>query len=455
VTAGAARLSSLGRPSSSLDEALTRARRLVSERVGIIPTVWLADLAVDEPAVYWAFAEPANLVAATGRPARHRGGGASVDADRAIMKAVGESVERYCAALYDEGALPVASRRELDGDAVEPDDFVLFSPEQYAEPGFPYAPFTRDTSLRWAEGRSVATGPPTYVPATFVQLAHSDEDPREPPVWGPISTGLACGPDLVSATYRGVLEVVERDAFMVVWHNRLPRPAIDLASVNDPLVRRLLGAIEGAPIRCRAMLLTVDILVSVVMVLLQTDPASPPFTVAGLGADLDPCWALALALEEACMCYCGLSRSVAELSPRGSSVGSLDPSTDEGQGFAHAVAPDLRSTLDFLIEAEETIPVEDLPTASSGSPAANVEALVNRLSTRGFEAVSVDLTTPDVDEVGFKVVRAVVPGLQPLDHDAAYPHLGGSRLIAVPRELGLLEGAPGDRRVNLDPHPLA
>ena len=74
-----------------------------------------------------------------------------------------------------------------------------------------------------------------------------------------------------------------------------------------------------------------------------------------------------------------------------------------------------------------------------------------RVAAAGLDAFWVDVTTEDVAEFGFHVIRTVMPGLQPLDNDHRYPYVGGSRRVTVPRALGL--GTPTEATVNPDPHP--
>ena len=64
-------------------------------------------------------------------------------------------------------------------------------------------------------------------------------------------------------------------------------------------------------------------------------------------------------------------------------------------------------------------------------------SLVERLLQAGIEPCMVDVTTPDVAELGLHVVRTIAPELCMLDvrQDACF--LGGSRLRAAPVELGL------------------
>jgi ribosomal protein S12 methylthiotransferase accessory factor len=138
-------------PTITIEEALKRAERLVSDRVGIISQVEFVELAPDEPAVYWARSSPADVATLCGLPALNLGSATSVDPNRAIIKAVGESIERYCSAQYDKEALPFCTHNDLEFDAVPPQDFALFSDRQHQEPKFPHGT-TGLNHLYWIYG---------------------------------------------------------------------------------------------------------------------------------------------------------------------------------------------------------------------------------------------------------------------------------------------------------------
>jgi ribosomal protein S12 methylthiotransferase accessory factor len=63
-----------------------------------------------------------------------------------------------------------------------------------------------------------------------------------------------------------------------------------------------------------------------------------------------------------------------------------------------------------------------------------------------------DVTTPDVRELGFSVVRAVLPGYHPLALGFAFRARGGRRLYEVPQRLGH-KGITRERGENPIPHP--
>jgi ribosomal protein S12 methylthiotransferase accessory factor len=305
--------------------------------------------------------------------------------------------------------------------------------------------------VRWTPGHSLLHGCPTWAPASFVYIPY-ESAADEPPLNDLISTGLACGPTYASALLKALCEAVERDAYTIVWQNRLARPHIDLECVRDPLVRRLASALDRCAVTYRAVLLTLDIPIPVVLILM-TRSDSPPWTIVASGADLSPRRALLLALEEACLAFIGIGRSVAVAHDFQPAADYRDLTTLTRHGLAHALDPRLRSSGAFLAEPSEVVRLDDLPDASTGNVAADLKTAVDGIRPLVSDIVGVDVTTSDIDEAGFKVARVVVPDLQPMDTDHRYPHLGGRRLYDVPWKLGLVARPRSEGELNSLPHP--
>jgi ribosomal protein S12 methylthiotransferase accessory factor len=420
---------------------LERARALVGDQVGLIREVALSHPGPEHPRLAIAHSRSACVRTPELGWTTYNGMGAAVDAERAVTKAIGESVERYCAAVYDPQDLVLASFGALGAPAVDPLNFTLFTAEQYAAPACPYSPVRRDTQLRWVRGKSLVDGSETYVPAAYVYLPYAYATPSEPVFKDLISTGLACGPTRLAATYRGLMELIERDAFMLVWHHRVAAPEIDLSSIRDPEVTQLLSAIDGVAAECRLFLLTLDVPVPVVLALFASD--HPPLAAVGLAADLDPLRAIHRALEEACLTYWGLDTAM----PRASldHLRCWDRLTLDEHALAHAVVPELRESRLFLLGLAPPIDLSDIPAQRAADDAQAVALAVEALTRVVPDVVAVDLTTADIDEAGFATVRAVAPGLQPLDTNHRYRHLGGMRLLSAVRADG--------RASELNPYP--
>ncbi len=439
-------------PEIPLSECLERAARLVSDRVGIISKVDFEELVPGEPEVYFAHSEPANVSVLCGQKALNHGDAASIDPDRAVMKAVGESVERYCSGQYDANDLVLSTYDEFEGSAVDPKRFALYSDEQYSKQDFPFSPLTHQTPLNWAEGQSLKDDKPVSVPAAFVYVPYLFDNPKEQPFFNSISTGLACGPDLVSALYKSILEAIERDTFMIIWKNQLTLPRLDPWSSNDPFVQQLLEALKFVSLDCEAIYLTSDISVPVIIVILKREDGIP-YTTMGIGADLDPNRALSQALEEAYLTFLGMSRYAKlkkDFKPRSDFSDINNPTL---HALAHAVCPELRSSLSFLTGSKDLLSFNTLPNLSTKNKIYNIHTLVELLGERDLDIISFDLTTLDIDEVGFKVVRSVIPGMQPLDINHSRRYEGGKRLFDVPVQMGILEKPHSARELNPFPHP--
>jgi len=144
-------------------------------------------------------------------------GGAGWDEESAELAGVGEAVERWLPhPLPQDGAVEADyDPWPFDEPAVEPERWVLFHPEQYAQPGFPFEPFTHRTRCGWSVCRRADTGAPVWAPEEMVHLSlRPGARHRLTPG---LSTGLSCGRKGDPVVLRGLQEVLERDALVGAW----------------------------------------------------------------------------------------------------------------------------------------------------------------------------------------------------------------------------------------------
>src|SRR5262249_38231856 len=119
----------------------------------------------------------------------------------------------------------------------------LYSEQQLKQPDFPYQGFDEDAVTTWVWGHSFRHSKPVLVPQTYAYYQH--KDPDEPQWAYECSNGCALGGSVEEAVLHGLLEVVERDAFLMSWYGRMPLPQLDLSSVPDPEVRLLAEHVES------------------------------------------------------------------------------------------------------------------------------------------------------------------------------------------------------------------
>ena len=97
-------------------------------------------------------------------------------------------------------------------------------------PGFKYAKPDMQTPIGWTRAVELPAGSEAFVPASLVYLYFNTEGP-DGYFCPPTSNGLAAGPSLDSAVLSGLYELIERDAFLITWMNRLAVPRVDYSSM--------------------------------------------------------------------------------------------------------------------------------------------------------------------------------------------------------------------------------
>ncbi|MCC6416816.1 MAG: YcaO-like family protein [Gemmataceae bacterium] len=359
--------------------------------------------------------------------------GAGWDEASAEAACVGEAVERWQAyPLPDDGR--VVARFDawtLDEPAVEPERWVLFHPAQYASPGFPFQPLTRATPCRWTCFRVAGAGTPCWVPEELAYLALR---PGERHTFCPgFSTGLASGRHGDPVLLRALQEVIERDAVIGAWWGRYPVEEWEAAEILTRLGER--GARVRRPnlrYRCYRV----------------ATPFSAHVTLATLeGEDREGC---CFSIGSACRATRAESwaKAILEAIHGRQYVRYLKqtyrqrrpprvPRTFAEHAVYYSLHPDeLRRTA-----LHAPTPRRDDP---ENARTEEVAALAERLGP-GRPVLFRSMTPPQLAQEGldWRVVRVLVPGLQPLHGDHRLPHLGGP--LWAPR--GLAEWG------TIPPHP--
>ena len=399
---------------------------LVDEKSGLVRKLHFPALATDDPELANAYAQPADTMPIFGRRALNEGRAVSVRPERAAIKAICETIERYCATGYDERTLPLLRQADLKGRVAGPEEFALYSDAQYAAGTVSFSPPTVTEPVRWLQATSIPSGEPVWVPAQFVFIPY-EPAPMEPVFDNLQSTGLACGSTRADAILGGLLEVVERDAFMVAWRLQRPGRPIDVTHPENREARTLMQRLRSRGLKVRATALDNEAAVPVIMVCISNDGNQYPHLVCGFGTSLDIDHAILLALEEAALGQVVLRRA------------SQRPDVPAPQSPASLIEHAMRFALDPTACAEVEFLFDGAPVTAAELGSRTMEEAVAHLAQTGFEPLYVDITTPDISDCGLSVVKVLIPGMQPLDIDHRHLHLGGHRL-----DTGV---------VNWQPHP--
>ncbi|MBT3813237.1 MAG: YcaO-like family protein [Gammaproteobacteria bacterium] len=424
--------------------------RVVNSKTGIIQRCYELTPQADAPQFFHYYAHTSNCEAFSDNENFRNTGGVATTRKLAMAKAIGESIERYSSALFDQQALPLESFRNGKLNKISPDFFNYFSEEQFNNPDFPYAKFTQDTLVRWSPTINLSTFEEIHVPASAIWMPYFyDSESGELPIMQPISTGLSAHCSLVEATLGGLLEVVERDSFSLTWQGCLSHPKIIIETLSDANYE-LVQRIEAAGHEVHLLNATTELGIPVILgVAFHERYPSPPFVVSA-AAELNPEVAVRKALEELVHTR-RYMREVQEFDE----VFNVNEEWDKVAEQIHhlrlwgdrAMLPKAQ----FLTRSEKRISFDSLPNLEQSTETKSLKHLVELLKNAGYQALAADLTTPDVASMGFRVVRALIPGLHPFFIGHRLRARNHPRLFEVPQKLGFPAIQPGAD--NPIPHP--
>jgi bacteriocin biosynthesis cyclodehydratase domain-containing protein len=340
-----------------------------------------------------------------------------------------EAIERYSAAAQGDEPIRRARLSELGGAAVHPHQLQHFSEAQYRRRDewnsrirdrrqrIP-PPFDERVAIDWTPAWSLTTGERRYVPATYCWLGH--EAPPEERFCDLDPNGHAAGNCLEEAILQAFFELSERDAVGIWWYGRVPRPAVDLASFEEPYFTALEEHYRAMGYRLWVLDVTTDLELPAFVALVHSEEKQR--WCVGFGCHLEA--------------RLGVMRAITELNQL------FDPAGTSRAPWGEAPLPD-----------EAFLSPADSPPRRrgdfAGPPAsddlrADVEACVQRAAGLGLETLVVDQTRPDL---GLSAIKLIVPGLRHF-----WPRLGPGRIQDVPVKLGWLPKGRAEEELN--PVPL-
>lgn len=356
----------------------------------------------------------------------------------------GEAVERWRAGAEpgDRAVESSFARWPLDERPIEPERWVLFHREQYAQADFPFRPFGRDTVVRWFGMRDALTGEPVWVPDELVFL---DFPGRAQHLLAPgLSTGLSAGLAEFPLVLRGLQEVLERDAVVGAWWGRYALEEYAPDAVWRHFDRQQQQAVQRPNLEYRFYRIHSPYTAHAGLVSLTGEDRGGWCVTVGAACreSLGPMWQKALLEAIHCRYFVRYQRRAAA---EQGSVGHCPRSFHEHALYYSFYPERWRDTP----LARTARPLESEPASPSrgNGPNPGTESLASLAERLGPERpVLVRILTPSpLAQAGsaWRVVRVVVPGLQPLHGHHGLPFLGGP--LWAPRGLAAWNEIP--------PHP--
>lgn len=402
------------------------------QQAGVITMLHQRESLPDEPRVYqWA----ATVSGGAEKPVFTVAEGSSgVSETRALAAAIAESVERYIWRYCRDHFIDT---RHLS-----------FKGFDHGE-GFSAESGGGEGESLCVQGYSWVKEGKQHIPARLVSgVTFAPEDNASTSLHQSVTNGLATWPTRDGAVCKGLLELIERDAFMVMWLNQLSLnryDAVEVCSLGRDIAE-LVAACKKYRFETHFIKLITDAPTHALCVVLVDETGNKPQISIGLKAHPS----LATAAEGALLEALRIRRGVYA----GIKNGNVAPSQVENIGH-----------MDRLIYWAEDKNVSRLAFLTQGSVCqivredwddedydAHLQRLIGWCKEKGYECSSVSLTKSKANVTPWHIEMVVVPQLQWMHLHEKFVKVNEVRRTEVPKQFGY---SPRGEAFLSEPHPFA
>ncbi|WP_157631316.1 YcaO-like family protein [Catelliglobosispora koreensis] len=340
--------------------------------------------------------------------------------EEAMIKLMGESVERYAAMtairMFDH-EFRYATRRELsaEGACLPLDLLGIFSPaQQEALSGRLHRYSGRlpeeDDVIAWVSCPSlVRPGTDVFVPAQLFFLGFTASAQHADLLYTPsFSTGTAAHVSLDQALRNALIEAVQIDAFILNWYTATPAPEI----INDDSdVQRVLESLRLDEYDVRAGYLTrPELPLPTIGVFLTRKKDALPLISFGVQGDGSPKTAfLRGTMESAAILGLGMYSSIFDTTKVHAAVNSSPYLDLDTNVLFYASPQDAQVKKDIVGQRfSGEIKLSEIPAISADQ---QLPELIRMVAGVSEWACYLDITPPELADTDWKVVRVLIPEL--------------------------------------------
>ena len=349
--------------------------------------------------------------------------GVSEDKKIAMTSCLAEALERYCMSYIPPEEIVKEKKKNLSEENIF-DDFFLYSKAQYKKYTMFLDPNTQE--IEWTKIYSITSNQEfKYWPASLIYLPFDLNNP----VAETTSTGMAAGNSLEECIQSGLLELIERDALMINFMQRLNPPEIDIDTIkgdNKELIERI-----KQEYNIKIYKLYSDMNVPIYLSIIYKGDKKKIHYGIGACANLSSDYAINKSLKECLFTYF-YSLNIMDVRQK-----DADNIKTLYEHFLYYQG----DNFDKLLFDSKKIKYR--------KETSNFDKIIKSLKKNNIEVYYKELTTEDIKNTGIKVVKVIAPGLIDLNKSHLYPRLGAERFFTVPKKLGLKY----NKKITDMPHP--
>ncbi|MFB6467890.1 TOMM precursor leader peptide-binding protein [Cytobacillus sp. Hz8] len=373
------------------------------------------------------------------------------------LTAILEGLERYCG-LEPRGKRTVVydSYINLKNKALNPIKVGVHTKEQYEQHGFPFQPFNPERPMNWVWGYSFLEERPILVPEV---LAYYSLGCGQHGFVYETSNGCALGGSKEEAIFYGIMEVVERDSFLMTWYAQLTLPRLDTSTADDQelqLMIERLRSVAGYDLYLYNS--TMEHGIPSIFAVAKNRKQKGLNLICAAGAHLDPVRAVKSAVHELAGMMLNLDEKFE--TNREEYLGMLQDASLVQQMDDHGMLyglPQAEERFEFLLDDNRPLRTfaEEFNWKSNHTDLTeDLKDILQVFRRLGLDVIVVDQTTQELIRNGLFCIKVLIPGMLPMTFGHHLTRITGlERVLKIPMELGITKQPLTVEQLNPHPHP--
>lgn len=332
-----------------------------------------------------------------------------------------EGLERHAGLTRcRQKSLKRSSRRALEGiGTLDPRDCALYDEEFYRREPF-FVSYSDELEMNWVWGFSLRDKSPLLVPERLVYYLDQDVSSN---FVQECSNGCAAGANLEEAILYGLLELIERDAFLIGWYGGAHLPEIKPESVPDQALQFMMARMRyiGYDVRLFDNRIDFDIPVVTALAVNRNEEALGQVALAS-GASVNPIQAISSALCEIASYIPSFTKRVHAVEEE---VIEMSRDYERVRELAHhpllfglpSMKPQVRLLLDKsdACRFDEVYADWEMRKPKTRLLLDLLNYCLQRVFDAGYDVIIVEQTSPEQEFFGLRNVCVICPGLVPID----------------------------------------
>jgi len=372
--------------------------------------------------------------------------GASFDLEKALIKVIGEIIERHCCNTYRYKDFLFGTKTDIT-NSLDPVQFLLYTSDLINKNS--NFNIKKNDKFNWLKGKSLLNNKDVYIPSQLIYTNY-DHQRKEKIIQYQTSNGAGAGFSIEDAVYRGIMELIERDAFMIFYLNKICPKKVETKFITNTKIQYALQKIKDYNLNLSILNITTDLNIPTYLAII-IDPTFIGMPISfGAKSDFSSESAILGAIEEVIQVRSWM-RSIYENYKEKHKVINKDQIVSIIQRGIFWFDKKLIKSLDFFLNTSKIERFK--PITLSNNKKFLFSTLKKRLLKNKIEIFYVDVTTKEFTKSDYRVVKVISPQLMPIYFNEKYPLNNCKRIYELPVKLGYLIKPNAEKQLNKIPHP--